>query len=81
MSKPNLTITKALLASLMDVDPKTIERLVKDGKLPKPSRPFPIEWTNRTELAAALAKLPSAMARMASAIIERAAGMDEKAAA
>ena len=53
----NVAITPARLAQLLDVDLRTVQRLVKKALLPKPERRDPVAWTDEKNLAAQLMEL------------------------
>jgi hypothetical protein len=47
-------ITQDQLAALLDVTPRAINEMRKRGVLPAPSTAYPVAWTDRKVLAAAL---------------------------
>ena len=49
-----LPITQNQLAALLDVTPRAISEMRKRGVLPDPATGYPVAWTNRRVLAAAL---------------------------
>jgi predicted DNA-binding transcriptional regulator AlpA len=70
VTSTKISITKHQLAALLDFASKTVERLVDDGKLPKPNRLRPVAWTEKEPLVAALRALPGKQAKIVAQIIE-----------
>jgi predicted DNA-binding transcriptional regulator AlpA len=70
VTSTKISITKHQLAVLLDFASKTIERLVDDGKLPKPKRLRPVTWNEKEPLVAALRALPGKQAKVVAQIIE-----------
>ena|SRR5215510_8954187 len=50
-------ITQDQLAALLDVTPRAINEMRKRGVLPEPSSAYPVGWTDRKGLAAALREI------------------------
>jgi hypothetical protein len=50
-------ITQDQLAALLDVTPRAINEMRKRGVLPEPATTYPVAWTDRRALAAALRAL------------------------
>ena len=50
-------ITQDQLAALLDVTPRAINEMRKRGALPGPVTTYPVAWTDRPRLAAALKEL------------------------
>ena len=50
-------ITQDQLAALLDVTPRAINEMRKRGVLPQPATTYPVAWTARKALAAALRAL------------------------
>jgi hypothetical protein len=47
-------ITQDQLAALLDVTPRAVNEMRRRGVLPEPSIAYPVAWTDRKALAAAL---------------------------
>jgi len=50
-------VTQDQLAALLDVTPRAINEMRKRGVLPEPATAYPVTWTDRTALAAALREI------------------------
>jgi DNA-binding XRE family transcriptional regulator len=50
-------ITQDQLAALLDVTPRAINEMRKRGVLPEPSTAYPVAWTDRKALVAALREI------------------------
>lgn len=50
-------IKPARLAQLLDVDLRTVQRLIEKGLLPRPEHQKPVAWTDPKKLGAALIAL------------------------
>jgi hypothetical protein len=50
-------ITQDQLAALLDVTPRAINEMRKCGVLPEPSTAYPVAWTDRKALVAALREI------------------------
>jgi hypothetical protein len=51
------SISQDQLAALLDVTPRAINEMRKRGVLPEPSSAYPVGWTDRKGLAAALREI------------------------
>jgi hypothetical protein len=50
-------ITQDQLAALLDVTPRAVNEMRKRGVLPEPASSYPVAWTGRPTLVAALREL------------------------
>jgi len=50
-------ITQERLAALLDITPRAINEMRKRGVLPAPTTAYPVAWTDRKALAAALREI------------------------
>jgi len=50
-------ITQAQLAALLDVTPRAVNEMRKRGALPELATAYPVAWTDRKALAAALREI------------------------
>jgi hypothetical protein len=70
VSSSSIDISKHQLAALLDVEPKTIERFVANGKLPRPNKLRPVKWFEKEPLVAALRALSSGIPKLVAQMIE-----------
>ena len=53
----NKPITQDQLAALLDVTPRAVNEMRKRGVLPEPTSAYPVAWSDRRALAAALREI------------------------